>query len=75
MDLNTILHVRGTETLEFRLSYTANNNRSSSKSFVIIFAMLNDPLKCFGNVTSYFVFNLAISDFLNSLFIMEDSLL
>ena len=27
MDLNTILHVRGTETLEFRLSYAANNNR------------------------------------------------
>ncbi len=42
---------------------------------LLIFAMLKDPLKCFLNATSYFVFHLAFSDFLNSLLFMEESLL
>ena len=42
---------------------------------LLIFAMLKDPLKCFLNPTSYFVFHLAFSDFLNSLIFMEESLL
>ena len=41
----------------------------------LIFAMLKDPLKCFLNATSYFIFHLAFSDLLNSLMFMEESLL
>ncbi len=42
---------------------------------LLIFAMLKDPLKCFLNATSYFIFQLAFSDLLNSLMFMEESLL
>ena len=42
---------------------------------LLIFAMLKDPLKCFLNATSYFIFHLAFSDLLNSLMFMEESLL
>ncbi len=42
---------------------------------LLIFAMLKDPLKCFLNATSYFIFHLAFSDLLNSLLFMEESLL
>ncbi len=42
---------------------------------LLIFAMLKDPLKCFLNTTSYFIFHLAFSDLLNSLIFMEESLL
>ena len=42
---------------------------------LLIFAMLKDPLKCFLNATSYFIFHLAISDLLISLVFMEESLL
>ncbi len=42
---------------------------------LLIFAMLKDPLKCFLNTTSYFIFHLAFSDLLNSLMFMEESLL
>ena len=42
---------------------------------LLIFAMLKDPLKCFLNPTSYFIFYLAFSDLLNSLLLMEESLL
>ena len=42
---------------------------------LLIFAMLKDPLKCFRNATSIFVFHLAFSDLLNSLEFMEESLL
>ena len=42
---------------------------------LLILAMLKDPLKCFGNATSYFIFHLALSDLLNSLMFMEESLL
>ncbi len=42
---------------------------------LLFFAMLKDPLKCFRNATSYFIFHLAISDLLNSLIFMEESLL
>ncbi len=42
---------------------------------LLIFAMLKDPLKCFLNATSYFIFHLAFSDLLNSLTLIEESLL
>ncbi len=42
---------------------------------LLIFAMFKDPLKCFLNTTSYFIFHLAFSDLLNSLLLMEESLL
>ena len=42
---------------------------------LLIFAMVKDPLKCFLNATSYFIFHLAISDLLNSLLLIEESLL
>ncbi len=42
---------------------------------LLIFAMLKDPLKCFLNATSYFIFHLAFSDLLNSMIFMEESLL
>ena len=42
---------------------------------LLIFAMLKDPLKCFLNATSYFIFHLAFSDLLNSLLFVEESLL
>ena len=42
---------------------------------LLILAILKDPLKCFRNVTSYFIFHLALSDLLNCLMFMEESLL
>ena len=42
---------------------------------LLIFAMLKDPLKCFLNTTSYFIFHLAFSDLFNSVIFMEESLL
>ena len=42
---------------------------------LLIFAMLKDPLKCFPNATSIFVFHLAFSDLLISVMFMEESLM
>lgn len=41
----------------------------------LINAILKDPLKCFRNATSYFVFNLTVSDLLTSLVFMEETLI
>ena len=73
MDLNTILFVE--PKLWSFVCFILLSTAAVVANLLLIFAMINDPLKCFGNATSYFVFNLAMSDFLNSLFIMEDSLL
>ena len=42
---------------------------------LLMFAMLKDPLKCFRNATSIFIFHLAFSDLLNALMFMEEALL
>ncbi len=55
--------------------YVVVNTITIVANGLLIFAMLKDPLKCFLNATSYFIFHLGFSDFLNSLIFMEESLL
>ena len=73
MELNTILFAE--PKLWSFICFILLSTTAVVANGLLMFAMIKDPLKCFGNTTSYFVFNLAISDFLNSLFFLEDSLL
>ena len=73
MELNTILLVE--PKLWSFVCFILLLTTAVAANVLLMFAMIKDPLQCFGNATSYFVFNLAILDFLNSLFFLEDSLL
>ena len=73
MELNTILFAE--PKLWSFVCFIFLSTTAVVANGLLMFAMIKDPLKCFGNTTSNFVLNLAISDFLNPLFFMEDSLL